>query len=88
MHTGKEQSVERYFNGHALQALMDFNILAASSLTVLSVQLGETCKGKPKGKIHALVAIFYTHAGQLEQYSVFLSLAKSKEPPVRRGSHS
>ena len=78
--------MEKHFSGHTLQALMDSNISAASPLTVLSVQPGDTCRGKSKGKIRALVAIFYTRAGQLEQYSGLLSLAKSKEPPVRRGT--
>lgn len=89
LHTGKEQFLEKHFNGRALQALMGSNISAASVLTVLSVQPGETCRGKSKGKPRALGASFYTTcAGQLEQYGGLLSLAKSKEPPVQRRTPS
>lgn len=89
LRTGKEQFLEKHFNGHALQALVGSNISAASLLTVLSVQPGETCRGKSKGKMRALSASFYTTcAGQLEQYGGLLSPAKSKEPPIQRQTPS
>lgn len=83
--TGKEQSVEKHFNRSELPALMDSSISAASSLPVLSVRLGESCRGKSKGKIDALGAIFYIHVSHSGWYSALLSFAKLKDPPVRRG---
>lgn len=81
-HAAKEQSVEKHFNGSKLQALVDSSIAAASPLTVLSVQRGETCRENSKGKIDALGAIFYTHVSHSGQCSALLSLAKLKDPPV------
>lgn len=81
-HAGKEQSVEKHFNGSTLQALMDSNISASSPLTVLTVQPVGNGGGKSKAKIQASVAIFYIHASQPKKYGGLLSLAKSKEAPV------
>lgn len=48
-------TMDQHFSRHTLQVLMGSNILATSRLSILSIQPGETCRGKAKGKI---VAIF------------------------------
>lgn len=77
-HAGKEQSVEKHFSKSELQALMESSISAASPLTVLSVKLEDTCRGKSKGKIDALGAIFCTHVRDSRPYSALLALPNYK----------